>query len=42
MVKVDEATRKRVRVGPLMLMGKTPAQGPSSFRVDRDIYNCGS
>ena len=39
MFKIDEATRKRVRVGRLMLRGKMPAQGPSSFRVDRDIYH---
>ena len=32
MAKMDEATRKRVRAGRLMLAGKTPAQAASCRR----------
>lgn len=35
MVKMDEATRKRVRAGRLMLAGKTPAQAAAAVGVAR-------
>lgn len=35
MAKMDEATRKRVRAGRLMLAGKTPAQAASAVGVAR-------
>lgn len=35
MVKMDEATRKRVRAGRLMLVGKTPAQAAAAVGVAR-------
>ena len=35
MAKMDEATRKRVRAGRLMLAGKTPAQAAKSVGVAR-------
>jgi transposase len=35
MVKMDEATRKRVRAGRLMLAGKTPAEAAKSVGVAR-------
>lgn len=35
MGKIDEATRKRVRAGRLMLAGKTPAQAAKAVGVAR-------
>ena len=35
MAKMDEATRKRVRAGRLMLAGKTPAEAAKSVGVAR-------
>ena len=35
MAKMDEATRRRVRAGRLMLAGKTPAQAASAVGVAR-------
>jgi transposase len=35
MAKMDEATRKRVRAGRLMLAGKTPAEAATTVGVAR-------